>query len=355
MIRLLNDANHFDEKPKSNYLIKIIRIILISSLLVSILLYFSSETISTHFFKDEILIQYFQILSVFMIPLMFHEVLLNYYRGIKDYKKFNVFLFILPSLFFIGIFYLLNINNHQEIITIKSFGFSIFLVFIIEILLFKHLRFSGKEDYATKKILKLSFPMMISGAILFLLNWTDIFMLGAMVTSKEVGIYNSAFKIASVGLIIILVVNVVIGPKISELFNKKDFDSLKKTVNRSTQLITVLTIPLVFIIIFFSEDILGFFGEEFIQGKTALILLSISVLINAASGNVDQVLNMTDNQSIMKNITIFTFIVNVILNLLLIPIYGINGAALASLLSNITLNMISIYFIKQKLNFYTFI
>ncbi|MCF6297790.1 MAG: flippase [Flavobacteriaceae bacterium] len=355
LIKLLNDKNHFDEKLKSDFLIKIIRVTFISSLFVSISLYFISDIISINVFNDNLLSQYFKLLSLFIVPLMLHEVLLNYFRGLNDFKKYNIFLFVLPPLFFIIIFYLLNLNQYHEITTIKSYGFGISLVFVIEFILYKQLKFSNLKKCDAKKIFKLSFPMMISGAILFLLNWTDVFMLGAMVTSKEVGIYNLAFKIASVGLLIIIVINVVIGSKISELYNKNDLAALKNTINKSTQLITVLTVPLIFLIIYFSEEILGFFGDDFIEGKITLILLSLGVLINAISGNVDQVLNMTNNQSVMKNITIFTLFVNVILNLILIPIYGMNGAAFASLISNIFLNLVSIYFIKKKLGFYTFI
>ena len=183
---------------------------------------------------------------------------------------------------------------------------------------------------------------MLSGTILFLLSWTDIFMLGIMVSLKDVGIYSAAFKIASIGLIIILVFNVVIGPKIAELYNNNYMSKLKTTINKTTQLITFLTIPIFSIIIIFREEILIFFGNDFIQGESVLIILSTGVLINAISGNVDQILNMTNHQKIMKNITLFCLAENIILNYLLIPVYGINGAAWSSLITTTSLNFISI-------------
>jgi O-antigen/teichoic acid export membrane protein len=62
---------------------------------------------------------------------------------------------------------------------------------------------------------------------------------------------------------------------------------------------------------------------------------------------------MTNNQIVLRNITFLVFIINVILNLLLIPNYGINGAAIASLVSNIVINLLCVYYIKKKLGFYT--
>ena len=96
------------------------------------------------------------------------------------------------------------------------------------------------------------------------------------------------------------------------------------------------------------------FYTNFVQGKTALIIISIGVMLNVLTGNVDQILNMTNYQKILKNITIFGFILNVLLNVLLIPIYGINGAAAASLITNLVFNLICLFYIKKKLGFYTF-
>ena len=355
MIRLLTDIDHFDKQPKTNFLKKVMTITLISSMIISISLFFLSEIIAIHLFKDQSLIVYFKILSYFIIPLMFHEVLLNFFRGTKEFKKYNLFMFVLPSLLFLGIFYWLLKSYANEFITILSFGLSIAIVFIIELILYALLNYATKKNYSTNKLFQLSFPMMLSSTVLFLLNWTDIFMLGAMVTSEEVGIYNLAFKIASIGLLIIIVINVVIGPKIAELYSKNDLITLHRIIVKSTHIIALLTIPIIIIIQVFRTDVLAYFGQEFAQGDTVLLILSFGVLVNALSGNVDQILNMTDNQKIMRNLTFFCLIENIVLNAILIPRYGITGAAIASLATHFSLNMASIYYIKKRLGFYTFI
>lgn len=354
IIRLLTDSNHYDIKPKSNFIYKVIWITLVLSILISIILYTNSDFIALYLFKDESLIEYIKIISFFILPLMFHEILLNIFRGKKDFKKYNLFLFVLPPLLFLIIYFLFFNHNLNETSVILSFSLSIFTVLILEIIFSSKLKSSIQNNYPTKKLLKLSLPMMLSGTILFLLSWADIFMLGIMVSLKDVGIYSAAFKIASIGLIIILVFNVVIGPKIAELYNNNYMSKLKTTINKTTQLITFLTIPIFSIIIIFREEILKFFGNDFIQGESVLIILSTGVLINAISGNVDQILNMTNHQKIMKNITFFCLAENIILNYLLIPVYGINGAAWSSLITTASLNFISIYFIKKKLGFFTF-
>lgn len=353
VIRLLTDQSHYNEIPKTNFIKKILWITFISSITISILIYFLSEPIAVNLFKDRSLITYLKVLSFFITPLMFHEVLLNIFRGKKEYRKYNLFLFILPPLLFLIMFYMIYNYLYNEISVILSFGLSILIVFLTEIVFLKGVKNSVKLDYPTSLLFKLSLPMMISGTVLFLLSWTDIFMLGAMVSSEEVGIYNVAFKISSIGLVIILVFNVVIGPKISELYNTNETKKLRETIIKTTQLITLTTIPIFLILIIFRKDILSFFGSDFVSGETTLVILSFSVLINVISGNVDQILNMTNHHRLMKNITVFCLAENIILNFILIPGYGINGAATASLITNISLNIISIYYIKKKLGFYT--
>lgn len=355
IIRLITDETHFIKYPKSNFLKKILWITFFSSIIIALTLYLFSKKIALNIFNDQSLENYLKLMSLFIMPLMFHDIFLNIFRGKKQYDRFNFFLFILPPLFYILIFYLLYPYIDDEKSVILSFGFSIATVFLIELLFIGKMNGKNLKNFPSKQLFKLSLPMMLSGTVLFLLNWTDVFMLSIMTTTKEVGIYNVAFKIATIGLLVILVINVVISPKIAELYSKNKLIQLKMMVIKSTRMITILTIPIVIIIIIFRKEILLFFGDEFILGEISLIILIISILINAISGNVDQVLNMTNNHILMKNISIVCLIGNIILNYILIPRYGINGAAIASLITTVSLNFISIYYIKRKLNFYTFI
>jgi O-antigen/teichoic acid export membrane protein len=105
----------------------------------------------------------------------------------------------------------------------------------------------------------------------------------------------------------------------------------------------------------FSDFILGIFGDSFIQGKMAFIIITVGVFLNVITGNVDQILNMTNNQKVLRNCTIFGFALNVVLNYFLIPKYGIVGAAIASMFTNVIFNVTCLFFIKKRLGFYTFI
>jgi O-antigen/teichoic acid export membrane protein len=251
--------------------------------------------------------------------------------------------------------FLFTISKENQYFTFIFYAISILLTVLIELFfVFKKHTKTTIEKISSYQILQFSSPMMLSSLMLFLLNWNSVFMLGAMVSEQEVGIYNLAYKLASLAMLVIISMNIVLAPKIAELYKTNNLKELHSVIIKATRLVIILTAPIVLFLLFFSNFVLGVFGANFVQGKTALVIISIGVMLNVVTGNVDQILNMTSHQKILKNITIFGFLLNVLLNVLLIPFYGINGAAVASLITNLAFNLICLFYIKKKLGFYTF-
>ena len=160
-----------------------------------------------------------------------------------------------------------------------------------------------------------------------------------------------------------MAINSIAAPKFAELYAKQDFEGLKKVVNQSTKLIFWSTIPLVAIFFIFPEFLLGIFGDKFKIGVTAFIFLSCGRLISSFSGSVGNLLQMTGKQVMFMNILFAGACINVVLNYLLIPsdnlfsefgVSGINGAALASMISLSAWNLAMVYFVKREFGFYTF-
>lgn len=333
-----------------------LKIILIVSILPSLLYLILANFIAVDIFNNKNLISYILVVGITLPFFIIHEFFLNFFVATKKFKKYNIFMFVVPNFLFLSLLLFITISNDNQFYTILFYSLSVVVTGIIELFfVFKKHQKKQKHTLTSKEILQFSSPMMLSSLMLFLLNWTDIFMLGAMVSEKEVGIYNLAYRLASLAMLVIISLNIVLAPKISQLFKQNEIKELHSTIVKSTRLVILLTTPLVLGLIFFSEFILGLFGQNFIQGKTTLIIIALGVLINVSTGNVDQILNMTNHQKILQNITIFGFILNVILNYLLIPKYGIEGSAAASLVTNALFNLTCLYFIKRKLGFYTFV
>lgn len=333
-----------------------LKIILAVSFIPSLLYILLANVIAVDIFSNQNLISYILVIGITLPFFIVHEFILNFFVATKKFQKYNLFMFIVPNILFLCLLLFFSISSENQFYTILFYSLSVAFTGIIELFfVFKKPTNKKEHSLSSKEIIQFSSPMMLSSLMLFLLNWTDVFMLGAMVSEQEVGIYNLAYKLASLAMLVIISLNIVLAPKISQLFKQNQIEELHSTIVKSTRLVIVLTTPIVIGLVFFSEYILGFFGHGFIEGKPTLIIISIGVLINVATGNVDQILNMTNHQKLLQYITIFGFLLNLILNYFLIPIYGIEGSAIASLITNVLFNFMCLFYIKRKLGFYTFV
>lgn len=333
-----------------------LKIIIIIAIIPSSIYYILKEIIAIDIFNNSTLINYIIVVALTLPFCIIHEYFLNFFIATRNFFKFNIFMFIIPNILFLGLLLIFPITKENQHHTLLFYSLSVTITVFIELFfVFKKHAKTEIEKLSSKKILQFSSPMMLSSLMLFLLNWTDVFMLGSMTSEEEVGIYNIAYKLASLSMLIIISMNVVLAPKIAQLYKSDKIEELHSVIKKSTRLVILLTAPLVLFLIVFSDFVLGLFGSNFTEGKMALIIISAGVMINVSTGNVDQILNMTNNQKILKNITITGFFLNVVLNYWLIPIYGINGSATASLVTNAIFNIVCLFYIKKKLGFYTFI
>lgn len=347
MIKLAADVN-FNENglPKFNYLNKSVYIVFISSIVFSGIYYFLSEVISTQIFDEGSLNEFFKILAFFLPFFALHLLFTSNWQGVGDFVKFGIFRFLAPYL----VFFLVYFSGVQleNILFFYLIGFP--LLMLIEMVLFrKKLMLKDLQKVTHTILIKKSVPMMLSSMILLALNWSDILMIGIMRDQAEVGDYQAAFKIASLSLLIIIVSNVVIAPKISEMFSKEQMNALFSFLRKATQLISVVTLVISLPLIFLSDFVISFlFGQEFIGAAPIMVLLLVANVINTFFGPTAQVMNMTKHQLAFQNITIFVVMVNIILNLFLIEKHGAYGCAIATIVSISLLNIISTWFLRKK-------
>jgi len=353
LIKIIGN-NNFTFSQAKKLLIKGLKGSLILSIIPILFFYFGSTFLSESIFHNTQLVNYFLIVSISIPLFIVHEIFLYFLIATQNFKKYNFFMFVIPNILlilFLFLFFTLDKNNY---FTFIAFSLAIFITVLLEA--FTIFELNPKKEaisITTVALIKTASPLLFSGLFMYLLNYTNVIMLGIMSNDKQVGIYNIAYKIGSVGFLVIVSVSTIITPKMAELYGKGNLDQLKKLTHNSTRLIAFLSLPIVLCLILFSNYILSFWGTEVSSGETTLIIVSIVVLFSAMAGNVDQILNMTENQNIFRNITIFSFFVNLLLSYLLIPKYNIEGAATASLITNILINLLCLYYIKKKLGFYT--
>lgn len=235
---------------------------------------------------------------------------------------------------------------------VTSIYSSFFVALIFYFIYFKPYKVI-KSEYTIKKIVSLSFPMLIASSFGMLMSWTDVLMLGYFQDDSSVGIYNVSNRVATVVSIVLVSINTIAAPKFVEFYTRNDFLGLEKIVQQTTKLIFFTTLPIIIVLTLAGIPILNLFGNEFIAGYYVLIMLIFGQLVNSISGSVGYIMQMTDNQKLFQNVVMLSAILNIVLNFILIPLYGINGAAFASMTSMIFWNLTLVFLIKRKLGFLT--
>ena len=348
---------------------QVISILSISSIVASLLMYFLAEPIADLINANY---KYIQLSAFFVLPMAFFMLHYESLRGLKRIAAFSFFYMMAQGLFTIVSVLIIHQFTTSSNVPIYAYLVSVFIVSILSFLSFKYsLKKSSegkesaeKELRSYSEILKISVPLMFAQSVQFIMAWTDKLMLGAIDTpnvslglttnSSEVGIYHTAFKLSMFAAVALMSINSIASPKFAEMYASKNREGLKKIVHQSTKMIFWVTLPLVVIFFSIPDFLLGLFGEEFKVGMFAFILLSCGKMISAFSGSVGNILQMTGNQNILARILFLGAIINVLLNLILIPKYGINGAAIASTISTVFWNITMVFAVKKKLGFYSF-
>jgi O-antigen/teichoic acid export membrane protein len=200
-----------------------------------------------------------------------------------------------------------------------------------------------------RDILAFSLPLAISASFGLITKKSDIFLLGILDTNSAVGIYDIAYLFSQFILFFSPVLNYLFQPIISEYDANDDRQRMKQLYTIITRWLIMLTFP-VFALFILSPEILlaTFFGDAYRAGATALSVLATGFFVARFVGLSDSFLTATGDTRVLMYISGITAALNLGANLVLIPIYGIVGAAMATGLSLLLNNSVqSIYIYKS--------
>ena len=183
-----------------------------------------------------------------------------------------------------------------------------------------------------------------------LILWTDTMMLGHYRSSADVGVYSAAAKTAMFSGVILASFNSIFAPMIADLYNRGEHEKLAGLFKTVTKWIFTLSLSLFFLLALLPGEIMSIFGSDFAAGSWSLVILAAAQLINSGTGTVGILLAMTGRQNIMLYNAVGICVLNIFLNYLLIPVYGMIGAAAASAASIVTLNIVMLLQVKILLN-----
>lgn len=191
-------------------------------------------------------------------------------------------------------------------------------------------------NYNHHQWIRSAIPFALIGVAQLVMQHTDIIMLMYFMESDSVGIYKVSMSLAGLLLLGVMPLNRVIAPRLASAAHTGNIKVLNETYKLAALYACVLSAPILILYLAAGERIIIFaYGPIYAAALAPLLILSIGYVINAAASPTLTTLNMCGKENYaLKSLTVGA-IVNVILNLMLIPSFGPTGAALGTAISTI--------------------
>ena len=189
--------------------------------------------------------------------------------------------------------------------------------------------------YRGREWLSSALPFTLIGGAGVINSYTDIIMLGWFTGPEEVGIYRVAVQGASLVAFSLQVANAVIAPQFSRLYAQGDMARLQRLVTQSARIVLLMAFPVALVFIAIGDTLVGWaFGAEFEAAHMPLVVLTLGQLFFVMMGPIGYLLMMTGKEKFTARSVWLGAGLNVLMNLVLISLFGLVGAAIATAVSN---------------------
>jgi O-antigen/teichoic acid export membrane protein len=204
-------------------------------------------------------------------------------------------------------------------------------------------------SYDNEKWLSSVLPLSLFSGLQMLNSQLSIIALGIYSSDSEVGIFRVVSQISVFIGFALVSVNMAIAPHIAKLHALGAVAEMQKIAKWSARSIVFITGILGLALFVFGKPLLGLsFGPEFVGGYAALVVLAAGRVMSALTGASMIFLNMTGHEKWATKSVVVAAIVNVLLNVILVPAFGIAGAAWATTLSLVLLNLIAANHVHKR-------
>ena len=323
------------------------------TIIFAMLLFFGADWISVHVFNEPNLTP---ILRIFSVGIPFLVLAQNFIAGTIGFQdiKYKVYT---EDLF-------KNIFKLIAMVVLLVLGFEVsgaawgwvlaivlmpFLAFyFLEKKVFPVFKSKVKAVSIDRELFFFSFPLIFVGIAALIFYWIDTLMLGYFSPASEVGIYNAALPTARLLSVFSTAFVAIFMPVVTELYARNKIEDLRNAYSAVTKWLVSLALPGFLLMALFSEFIMRImFGEEFVRGAMALSILAFGYLTIAMVGPTSSILTAYGRTKIIMGCSFIGASADFILNFTLIPIYGINGAAVATAFSLALMNMLYLFFVYR--------
>ncbi|MFP4517583.1 MAG: flippase [Desulfovibrionales bacterium] len=325
------------------------------SLVLTIILFALSPWLAHSVFKDPRLAEPLRWMSLAVAPFALVFLQSQALTGLKKIKE-GVALSggILQGLTLLGVLILVPLFAVTG--AVVAYALASFVTLGIGIWLWKRSTpdLKGVEgSFPTNRMLASSIPLFWVAVLNMTLQWSSNLMLGIWSTSADVGLYAVANRTSGLVSFILMSVNAISAPKFSEMYSQGDMEGLGRLARSTAKLMALFASPIVLACVLIPDLVMSIFGAEFTKGGPVLAILGVGQFVNVITGSVGYLLVMTGQERVWRNLMAVSAAMCLALNGLLIPQFGVVGAAVAMASSLSLLMFLAVYMVWRSLGIVT--
>lgn len=224
------------------------------------------------------------------------------------------------------------------------------LLCVIKSISWKTLISHNESVFLVKTLLTFGFYVILSAGVGVVQSYTATTLLGYFKTDVDVGLFSVVQTVLPILTLPSSAIQTITNPMIASYWGKHEISNIESLVNRSMKSMALYSMAAAFILGLLSEEIITFlFGKDFGSASVPLKIMLFSGVLSAMQGSVGGALSSTNYVKLIFRITGITVILNIILNLILDPSLGINGAAIATSVSMSIASLINLYFTQRMI------
>ncbi len=316
----------------------------IASVLTGVGLFALADPVAEHIFHEPRLAALLRVISLVVPFLALGNLVAAMTRGFKKMQYTfiqSIFQPVIRIVLVVALAVVVGLNAKRAL---AAFDVSVIVVFVI-LLYFLNKLFPLKRPPKSaqrdaKEILRFSLPVHLSSLIGIFGGNLQTMLLGAFNTAFNVGVFVAAAQVNMMGQMFHNSIATAASPIVSELYDRGEKEQLGRFYQTVTKWTFTLNLPLFLVVLLFPVPILSIFGQSFVGGAMALNILAWANLVNTGTGICGTMLDMTGNTTLKLVNSIVTFALTLALNILLIPRWGLMGAAVASLTAVTSINLL---------------
>lgn len=318
------------------------------TLLFSLAIILSADFIADTFFEGAT--EIVRIVGLIILVMVPNVICLSLFRALRQMKKFSIFM-IAEAYAQVALIAYLILNGYGLLgIVYGVLAIRVIIFFILLFLVKRQIGIGRPHFFRIREYLSFGLPTIPGAVSYWIVASSDRYIIAYFLGATSVGIYSAGYGLGSILFMVAVALGLVLFPTLSKLYDEGRMDEVKIYMSYSLKYFLAIAIPFVFGAAMLSEPILRVFSTPEIasEGKLIVPLVALAILFSGIMVVMAQSLALVKKTRILGATWIVAGVVNLLLNILLIPHIGILAAAITTLIAySLALGIVTYYSVKE--------